>query len=155
MSLWGQHCPSLCMNASYDLSVSFRGWKNIPPASDASLAALHARYGLTGRGCIISGECALLEIANNGTRELRSDILAIEYKAEGNWQRVVPKNWPWPFSSSWSPGISTFPVPRPAEVPRDAPWRVQLLCCPEGETDDRHKARMETPEIPPIGRLSE
>lgn len=155
MSLWGQHCPCLGMNASYDLSVSFRGWKNIPPTSDARLAALHARYGLTGFS-LLSGECALLEIANNDTRELRLDTLAIEYKAEGNWQRVVPKNWPWPSSSSWSPGTSTtFPFPRPAEVPRDAPWRIQFLCCAEGETDDRHKARMETPEIPPIGRPSE
>jgi len=145
------------MNASYDLSVSFRGWKNIPPPSDDELAALHARYGITGlgRGIHRSGECALLEIANNDTRELRFDTLAVEYEAEGSWQHVVPQNWPWFSGRAWPGASKTIPVPRPAEVAPDARWRIQFVCCPEGEADDRHKVRMETPEIPPMGSTNE
>jgi hypothetical protein len=146
------------MKPSYNLSVTFGGWKNVPPPCDAERAALHNRYGLrqVQEEVFRSGECALLEVANNDTRELRFNALAVEYKAEGAWQYVVPKNWPWFSGSRWFPGTrKAIPVPRPAEVPRDAPWRIQFECCPEGEADDRHKVRMETPEIPPMGRTGE
>ena len=141
------------MRPSFNLSVTFRGWKIVPPPSDAERAALHNRYGLSQvRGEVfLCGECALLEVSNNDTRELRFDALAVEYNAGGAWRRVVPKNWPWFSGSRWCPGTSTtIPVPRPAEVARDAPWRIQFVCCPEGEVDDRHQARMVTPEIPPM-----
>src|ERR1041385_1089756 len=148
------------MKPSYKLSVTFSRWKNVPPPSDAERAALHNRYGLKTvrirEEIFRSGVCALLEIANNDTRHLCFNALAVEYKAEGAWRHVVPKDWPWFSGWRWAPRTSrTIPVPRPAEVPRDAPWRIQFICCPEGEADDRHKARMETPEIPPMGKISE
>jgi hypothetical protein len=96
------------------------------------------------------------EDAVEGISLVRFDTLAVEYKVEGGWQRVEPQNWPWFSGRAWCPGTSeTIPVPRPAEVARDAPWRIEFVCCPEGEADDRHKARMETPEIPPMWRTNE
>jgi hypothetical protein len=37
-------------------------------------------------------------------------------------------------------------------VLREATLRIQFVCCPEGEADERNRAQMETPEIPPMGR---
>jgi hypothetical protein len=169
------------MRAPYNLSVSFRGWKNIP--TEAFRAELDARYGLVGtsnRGRITrSGECALLEVANYDNRNLRFDTVAVEYKAKNGWQRVVPEKWLGFSGWGWCPGISsTLPVPRPAEVPREVPWRIQFVCYLDDETYDGPEtrthsfrtplnriakrllgretllffrpARMETPEIPPM-----
>ena len=140
------------MRAPYNLSVSFRGWKNI--STEALRSELDARYGLPQHNSARitrSGECALLEIANNDTRELSFNALAVEYKTTGGWRNVVPSNWPWFSSSAWYPGTaSTIPVPRPAEVPRDAIWKIQFVCYPKGEVDESCKTRMETAEIPPI-----
>jgi hypothetical protein len=169
------------MRASHNLSVSFRGWKNIPPPSGAERAARDACYGLKGGSQELSrsGECALLEVTNHDTRELRFESLVVEYKTGGGWQRVVPQNWPWFSGWAWGPGSSsTLAVPRPAEVPREAPWRIQFVCYLDGETDVGQgtrtnsfrtplnnlakrllgrstqlffrPVRMETPEIPPI-----
>jgi hypothetical protein len=166
------------MRASHNFSVSFRGWKNIPPPNDTELAALHARSGLT-QGIFRSGECALLEVTNHDTRELRFETLVVEYKTGSGWQRVVPQNWPWFKGHAWGPGSSsTLAVPRPVEVPREAVWRIRFVCYLDGETDvgwgtrtngfrtpfnrlargllGRETllflcpVRMETPEIPPI-----
>jgi hypothetical protein len=172
------------MRASYNLSVSFRGWKNISPPGDAEHAALHARYGLSFTELVSrSGECALLEVTNHDTRELRFETLVVEYKTGGGWQGVVPQNWPWFSGWAWGPGSSyTLAVPRPAEVPREAPWRIRFVCYLDGETDVGQGARtnsfrtpfnrlvkrllgretllffrpvrMETPEIPPIEHAS-
>jgi hypothetical protein len=123
--------------------------------SDAERVAFQNRYGLRDihREVAPSAECALLEVANNGTRYLRFDAWAVEYNAGGAWHRVVLKNWPWFSGSKWDPGRSvTMTVPRPVEVPRDAVWKILFVCCPDGDADARCMVQAETPEIPPIGR---
>jgi hypothetical protein len=140
------------MSTHYDLSVSFRGWENI--SMEALQSELDARYGLVpsgGRRMTRAGERALLEITNGGTHELSFDAVSVEFKTECGWQQLVPHNWPWFAGWAWHPGrASTIRIPRPAEVPRDASWKIQFVCYEKGEAGDLRKARLETPEIPPI-----
>jgi len=139
------------------LSVDFLGWEHVFPPTPSEVAALELRYGLKGAThSFRAGDCALLAVTNNDTRDLCFETLAVEYKTEERWIRVVPKQWPWFRGQAWSGKGTTLKVPRPAEVPRLARWRIQFVCTSNGETGFGHGARsnrsmkMVTPNIPPM-----
>lgn len=116
---------------------------------------MYERYGLArpvNEATFPGGESALLEFTNNEHRDLRFDIPAVEYKADDAWREVVHQPW---CSGFWLPSgtSATIPVPRPDGVPRDAPWRIQFVCCPDGEVEGANAARMVSSEIPPIGPI--
>jgi hypothetical protein len=117
---------------SSPLSVTFLGWINIaPPSTDA----FERRYGIPiqGPSQSRSGDCAMLQIANNTLRFRSFDALAVEYQTDNGWVRVVPTNWPWFSGTMWPPknrtpaGGKAVAIPRPAEVPSTSAWRFYFV----------------------------
>ena len=125
------------------MSVRFTGWKNVPPP--ASVDQMVRRYGIVvkGPGASRSGDCAVLAITNNDSRYLAFREVSVDYQSGTGWTSIVPTNWPWFRGLLWTPGGGrAMDVPRPAEVPASASWRIHFVCYIDKEGLSRGSLRI-------------
>ena len=167
LALWGVNGKK--STPRYSLSVTFAGYTNLDERSSESARYCRRFGGTPEPGLHNYGQCVLLAVTNNGSRQLQFHSRGVEYEAAGHWQEVRLGRWVGLEGWRWLPGAgATVAVSVPPELPAGAKWRIRLVCALDSNSGPRQKlneftrqyfgrdsltfyspAAMRTSEIPP------
>jgi hypothetical protein len=75
----------------------------------------------------LPGDYAILTITNHGGQFLRFDSVGVEFELNGAWVSVNPDKWWGLHGKGWITQSEVY-LRCPAEVPRNARWRVRYVC---------------------------